>query len=254
IGQRLLDRVEELSASLEAVREEKWLAECEKDALRRDLDSATQRCEQMQQDTTTEALPPEEPQVEELDLWSPAAHARTGARSSLSDDRPLSPVLENSSGAAEDAARHEQDREEIGRLRRAVEFLEEANTSLREELTESRLEATALRRTSLTQKEAALDRVMKEAIGNGGEEHWQVRAGGGAPNDRQEEDEAEGDRQPRSFFSSNSSCVQEEGAPFDETEERHAGEEDRLQPEEAGDGGPPGCRARRESGDGGGEG
>lgn len=42
---------------MQAVREEKWLAECEKDALRRDLDSATQRCEQMQQDTTTEALP-----------------------------------------------------------------------------------------------------------------------------------------------------------------------------------------------------
>ncbi|CAB1097033.1 unnamed protein product [Ectocarpus sp. CCAP 1310/34] len=276
IGQRLLDRVEELSASLEAsepsahqlaVREEKWLAECEKDALRRDLDSATQRCEQMQQDTTTEALPrtsstkghlflsaAEEPQVEYLDLWSPAAHARTGARSSLSDDRPLSPVLENSPDAAEDAARHEQDREEIGRLRRAVEGLEEANTSLREELTESRLEATALRRTSTTQKEAALDRVMNEAIGDDGEEHRQVRAGWGAPNDGQEEDEAEGDRQPRSFFSSSSSGVQEEGAPFDETEACHAGEQDGLQPEETGDGGPPGCRARRESGGGGGEG
>ncbi|CAM9682060.1 unnamed protein product [Ectocarpus sp. 12 AP-2014] len=263
IGQRLLDRVEELSASLEAsepsahqlaVREEKWLADCEKDALRRDLDSATERCEQMQQDTTTAALPPEEAQVEELDLWSPAAHARTGARSSLSDDRPLSPVLENSSDAAEDAARHEQDREEIARLRRAVEGLEEANTYLREALTESRLEATALRRTSLTQKEAALDRVMKEAIGDDGEEYRQVRAGWGAPDDRQEEDEAEGDRQPRSFFSSSSSGVQDEGAPFDETEACHAGEEDGPRPEEAGDGGPPGCRARRESGGGGDEG
>ncbi|CBN76731.1 hypothetical protein Esi_0000_0540 [Ectocarpus siliculosus] len=240
IGQRLLDRVEELSASLEAVREEKWLAECEKDALQRDLDSATQRSE--------------EPQVEELDLWSPAAHARTGARSSLSDDRPLSPVLENSSDAAEDVARHEQDREEIGRLRRVVKGLEEANTSLREELMESRLEATALRRTSLIQKEAALDRVMKEAIGDDGEEHRQARAGWGAPDDRQEEDEAEGDRQPRSFFSSSSSGVQEGGAPFDETEACHAGEEDGPRPEEAGDGGPPGCRARRESGGGGGEG
>ncbi|CAM9426048.1 unnamed protein product [Ectocarpus fasciculatus] len=230
---------------MQEVREEKWLAECEKDALRRDLDSATQRCEQMQQDTTIEALPPKEPQVEELDLWSPAAHAGTGARSSLSDDRPLSPVLENSSDAAEDAIRQEKDREEIGRLRRAVEGLEEANTSLREELTESRLEATALRRTSLTQREAELDRVIREAAG-GGEEHRQARAGWGPADNRQEEDEAEGDRPPSMLFSSSSSGVQEEGAPSDDT--CHAGEEDGPRPEEAGAGGPPGCRGRLESG------
>lgn len=35
----------------QAVREEKWLAECERDALKRDLDHATRRCEQMQQET-----------------------------------------------------------------------------------------------------------------------------------------------------------------------------------------------------------
>ncbi|CAN0384669.1 unnamed protein product [Ectocarpus sp. 8 AP-2014] len=93
---------------------------------------------------------------------------------------------------------------------------------------------------------------MKEAIGDDGEEHRQVRAGWRAPDDRQEEDEAEGDRQPRSFFSGSSSGVQEGGTPFDETAACHAGEEDGPRPEEAGDGGPPGCRARRESGGGGG--
>lgn len=36
----------------QAVREEKWLADCEKDALKRDLEHATRRCEEMQQETT----------------------------------------------------------------------------------------------------------------------------------------------------------------------------------------------------------
>ncbi|CAN0462039.1 unnamed protein product [Ectocarpus sp. 8 AP-2014] len=95
---------------------------------------------------------------------------------------------------------------------------------------------------------------MKEAIGDDGEEHRQVRAGWRAPDDRQEEDEAEGDRQPRSFFSRSSSGIQEGGAPVDETEACHEGEEDGPRPEETGDGGPPGCRARCGSGGGGGEG
>lgn len=192
----------------------------------------------------------EEPQVEESDLWSPAAYAGTVARCSLSDDRPLSPVLENSCDAAEDAVRQEQDREEIGRLRRAVEGLEEANTSLREQLTESRLEATALRRTSLTQREAALDRVMREAVGDE-EERRQARAGCDSPDEGQKEDEAEGDRPPSMLFSSSSSDVREEGAQFDETETCHEGQEDGPRPEEGGVEGPRGCRARRESGGGG---
>lgn len=41
----------------QAAREEKWLVECEKEALRRDLEHATQRCEQMQRDTRSEIAP-----------------------------------------------------------------------------------------------------------------------------------------------------------------------------------------------------
>ncbi|CAN0533893.1 unnamed protein product, partial [Scytosiphon promiscuus] len=42
---------------VKAVREEKWLLNCEKDALKRDLERATQRCEQMQSDATLHVAP-----------------------------------------------------------------------------------------------------------------------------------------------------------------------------------------------------
>lgn len=42
---------------LKAVREEKWLVNCEKDALKRDLERATQRCEQMQSEATLQVAP-----------------------------------------------------------------------------------------------------------------------------------------------------------------------------------------------------
>ena len=44
-------------SSIQAAREEKWVVECEKEALRRDLEHATQRCEQMQRDTRSEISP-----------------------------------------------------------------------------------------------------------------------------------------------------------------------------------------------------
>ena len=46
-----------LSGFSQAAREEKWLVDCEKDALRRDLEHATQRCEQMQRDTAIDTAP-----------------------------------------------------------------------------------------------------------------------------------------------------------------------------------------------------
>lgn len=39
------------SNATQAVREEKWLADCERDALKRDLEHATRRCAQMWQET-----------------------------------------------------------------------------------------------------------------------------------------------------------------------------------------------------------
>lgn len=41
---------------VQAMREEKWLVNCEKDALKRDLERATQRCEQIQNDAKLEVV------------------------------------------------------------------------------------------------------------------------------------------------------------------------------------------------------
>ena len=38
------------------MREEQWLVTCEKDALKRDLERATRRCEQMQSDATLKVV------------------------------------------------------------------------------------------------------------------------------------------------------------------------------------------------------
>lgn len=124
----------------------------------------------------------QEPDVEGFDLWSPAAAGGRGdgdaTRPSISDDGSVSPMDYGVriAAAADDKPEQLQRETEAEHLRRTIESLEQANSALREELVEARLETTALRHTSVAHEEAVRDQERREALAQ--DEDQQQNLGG----------------------------------------------------------------------------